>query len=132
MLSRNQNKHIKFLLTNRDRLLQDKMSLSDLKRIAANPYFGDLYELQRAIQKAKNQSVTPLVNLRKRIRALREVELRPEPLLNGHELIRLGAVKGPSLGQLAEEMYIAQLEVKLQTPQQAERWVRKWLKKHKN
>ena len=55
-----------------------------------------------------------MVNLRKRIKALGDVELRPKPLLNGHALIRLGAAQGPDLGQLAEEMYIAQLEGKLQ------------------
>ena len=135
-LSRSQNRHVKFLLTNRGRLLNDKMSLADLKIILAEPYFWDLYELQRAIQKAKVGSrkgigITPLVNLRKRIKALAGVELRPKPLLNGRELIRLGAVPGPGLGQLAEEMYIAQLEAKLQTAQQAGQWVQKWLRKHR-
>jgi hypothetical protein len=39
-------------------------------------------------------------------------------------------VPGPALGQLAEEMYIAQLEGTLQTAEQAEGWVKKWLQKH--
>jgi len=130
-LSRSQNKHIKFLLTNRGKLLDKKMSLAELKMILAEPYFWDLYELQRAIQKAMQESVAALVNLRKRIKALGDVELRPKPLLNGHDLIRLGAVPGPGLGQLAEEMYIAQLEGSLQTAKQAENWVLKWLQKHR-
>ena len=130
-LSRNQNKHIKFLLTNRGKLLDERMSLAELKKNLAEPYFWDLYELQRAIQKAQAASVTALVNLRKRIKALGDVELRPKPLLNGHDLIRLGAVPGPSLGQLAEELYIAQLEGNLQTPEQAELWAQKWLHKHR-
>ncbi|GAI27397.1 unnamed protein product, partial [marine sediment metagenome] len=53
------------------------------------------------------------------------------PLLDGHDLIRLGAVPGPGLGQLAEEMYIAQLEGKLQRKEQAKQWTQKWLKKHR-
>jgi len=130
-LSRNQNKHIKFLLTNRGKLLDERMSLAELKKFLAEPYFWDLYELQRAIQKAQAANVTALVNLRKRIKALGDVELRPKPLLNGHDLIRLGAVPGPSLGQLAEELYIAQLEGELQTQQQAVLWTQKWLHKHK-
>ncbi|MFQ6036777.1 MAG: hypothetical protein ACE5NM_13140, partial [Sedimentisphaerales bacterium] len=129
-LSRNQNKHIKFLLTNRDKLLK-QMSLAELKKILAEPYFWDLYELQRAIQKARAESVTALVNLRKRIKALGDIELKPRPLLNGHDLIRLGAVPGPALGQLAEELYIAQLEGQLQTPEQAQLWTQQWLKKHR-
>jgi poly(A) polymerase len=133
-LSRNRYKHIKFLLDNRGRLLDEQMSLADLKKILAEPYFRDLYELQRAIQKATiggRKSISPLLKLRKRIKALGDIELRPKPLLNGHELIRLGAVPGPSLGQLAEELYIAQLEGTLKTPQQAEQWAIKWLDKHK-
>lgn len=129
-LSRSQNKHVKFLLANRCKLLNKTMSLAELKLILAGPYFWDLYELQRAIQKSQNKSVATLVNLRKRIKALGDTELKPKPLLNGHDLIRLGAVPGPGLGQLAEEMYIAQLEGKLQTTQQASQWARKWLQRH--
>jgi len=133
-LSRSQNKHIKFLLANRGKLLDERMSLAGLKKILAEPYFRDLYELQRAIQKAESgggESIAPLISLRKRIKALGDVELRPKPLLNGHDLIRLGAVPGPGLGQLKEELYIAQLEGKLQTSQQAEQWAQRWLEKHK-
>ncbi|MBA7612982.1 CCA-adding enzyme [subsurface metagenome] len=134
-LSRSQNKHIKFLLSNRGTLLNERMSLAELKKILAEPYFWDLYELERAIQKAKQsldrKGGVALSKLRKRIKALGDVELRPKPLLNGHDLIRLGAVPGPSLGQLAEELYIAQLEGKLQTPQQAQQWAQKWLQKHR-
>ncbi len=134
MLSRSQNKHIKFLLNNRDKLLDERMSLAELKKIVAEPYFEDLYELQRAIQKVKGidgEGVAPLIKLRKRIRALGDAELKPKPLLNGHDLIRLGAASGPIVGQLAEEMYIAQLEGKVQTKEQAEKWVQKWLQRHR-
>ena len=132
-LSRNQTKHIRFLLDNRGRLLNEQMSLAELKKVLAEPYFRDLYEFQRAIQKAKGEgrgSLTPLTNLHKRIKALGDVELQPKPLLNGHDLIRLGAVPGPALGQLAEELYTAQLEGTLTTRDQAEQWTRRWLQKH--
>ncbi len=134
-LSRNRNKHIKFLLTNRGKLLEEQMSLAELKKVLVQPYFWDLYELQRAIQKAKGdgrKSIAALIALRKRINAIGDVELQPEPLLNGHDLIRLGAVPGPTLGQLAEEMYIAQLEGTLHSVERAERWAKKWLQKHSN
>jgi len=130
-LSRNQTKHIKFLLTNRGKLLNERISLAELKMTLAEPYFGDLYELQRAIQKAGRKSAGVLVNLRKRIKALGDIELRPKPLLDGHDLIRLGAVPGPALGQLAQEMYISQLEGKLQTAEQAKEWVHRWLQRHR-
>jgi tRNA nucleotidyltransferase/poly(A) polymerase len=130
-LSRNQTKHIRFLLSQRGKLLDEQMSLAQLKLMLAGPYFRDLYELQRAIQKACREPMGPLIRLRRRIRDLGDVELRPKPLLDGHDLIRLGAVPGPALGQLAEEMYIAQLEGNIQTAGEAEHWVRKWLQKHR-
>jgi len=129
-LSRNQNKHIKSLLVGRGKLLNDKMSLAELKKILAQPTFWDLYNLQKAIQKAQHESIGALISLRKRIKALGDVDLQPKPLLSGHDLIRLGAAPGPALGQLAEELYIAQLEGTLQTPQQAKEWARRWLQKH--
>ena len=133
-LSRNQNKHIKFLLTNRGKLLDERMSLAQLKKILAEPYFWGLYELQRAIQRSEGddgQGIAPLIRLRRRIKALGDIELQPIPLLNGHDLIRLGAVPGPALGQLAEEMYIAQLEGTLHTADQAGQWAKRWLQKRR-
>ena len=130
-LSRNQNKHIRFLLDNRGKLLRD-LSLAELKLLLSGPYFEDLFALQKAIQKASNQNIGPLTRLRRRIRQLKGVELKPKPLLNGHDLMALGAVPGPALGQLANEMYIAQLEGKLQSADQARQWAVKWLQAHKN
>jgi len=129
-LSKNQIKNIKFLLANRGKLLNDKMSLAELKMILAEPYFEDLYELQKAIQKAGKKSTTALLNLRKRIKSLGDIELKPKPLLNGHDLMKLGAVPGPALGQLARELYVTQLEGVVQTPKQAKLWTLKWLQKH--
>ncbi len=130
-LSRKQNKHIRFLLSNRGGLLNEEMSLAELKLVLAEPYFRDLYGLQRAIQKAEGAGLGALSKLRRRINALGDIELRPKPLLNGHDLIRLGAEPGPMVGQLAQEMYIAQLEVDIRTGKEAERWARKWLRKHR-
>ena len=133
-LSRNQTKHIKFLLADRGRLLNDKMSVAELKKTLVEPYFQDLFELQKVIQKTAGGgrgAMAALINLKKRINALGDVELKPKPLLNGHDLMRLGAVPGPALGQLMQELYVAQLEGKLRTPRQARYWAQKWLQKHK-
>jgi len=133
-LSRKQNHHVRFLLAHRDTLLAEKMSLSQLRRLVAEPYFSDLFELQKAILKSKpggNKGLAVLKIVQKRIDELNGIALKPEPLLDGHDLIRLGATSGPQLGQLAEEMYIAQLEQQLETKDQAQLWVKKWLKKHR-
>jgi len=130
-LSRNQTRHIGFLSDNRGKLLKE-MSLAELKMVLAEPCFDDLYALQKAIQKAAGLSIAPLIKLRRRISALGDIEFRPKPLLNGHELIRLGAEPGPTVGQLVREMYIAQLEGKLLSSEQAKQWVAKWLQAHKS
>ncbi len=132
-LSRDCTKHIWFLLTHRGRLLEDGMSLASLKRLLAQPYFWDLYELERAAQKARDdrEALAALGRLRRRVRSLRGINVKPRPLLNGHDLIRLGARPGPQIGQLAEELYIAQLEGHLHTSKQAEHWASEWLEKRR-
>lgn len=132
-LSGRQNKHLCFLLTHRGSLLDDEMSLARLKKLLAQPYFWDLYELERAAQKAEGdrQALAALARLCKRVRKLRGVNVKPKPLLNGHDLIRLGARPGPVLGQLAEELYVAQLEGQLHTPEQAAHWAAHWLRQHR-
>jgi len=130
--SRNQTKHLTFLLTHRGRLLDHEMSLASLKKLLAEPYFWDLYELERAVQKAAGDktALTALSRLRRRVRELRGVNVKPKALLNGHDLIRLGAAPGPQVGQLAEELYIAQLEGDLHNKTQAKQWARDWLTRH--
>jgi len=131
-LSRHQLKHLRFLLVHRGRLLEWDMPLARLKKLLAEPYFRDLYELDRAIQRATagNQGVVPLIKLRRRIRDLGNVEVKPKPLLDGHDLMHLGAVPGPALGQLVEELYVAQLEGDVRTREQAMRWATDWLRRH--
>jgi len=130
-LSRIQRKHVKFLLTHRGILLNEKMSLAQLKMLYAGRYFEDLYSLEWAIQKAMgrgSEGLAALRALRKRLKALGGVDLQPAPLVDGHDLMRLGAVPGPALGQLAGEVYAAQLEGDVNTAKQAEKWVRRWLR----
>jgi hypothetical protein len=71
--------------------------------------------------------MSSLDKIRRRVHALGNIELTPKPLLDGYELMRLGAEPGPSLGQLAEEMYVAQLEGNLKTAEEARQWARRRL-----
>ncbi len=129
-LSRNQLKYIEFLLKKRDFLLGG-LSLAQLKLIVSEPYFEDLYSLQKAIQKVKGESISALAAIRKRAKTLIGKELRPKPLLNGFELIGLGVEPGPQVGLVGRELYIEQLSERVATKQEAEIWVENWLKKHK-
>jgi poly(A) polymerase len=131
-LSRDNHKHIHFLLWHRGRLLDHAMPLAQLKKLLAQPYFWDLYELERAAHKAVGDkaALSRLARLRRRVGTLRGVEVKPKPLLNGHDLMHLGAVSGPALGQLTEELYVAQLEGHVQTPDEARQWAQSWLEQH--
>jgi tRNA nucleotidyltransferase/poly(A) polymerase len=129
-LSRHQSRHVRFLLDKRDYLVDATLSVAQLKLLLAEPFFWDLYELQRALLKAQHHSVGPLIRLRRRIRELGDIDYKPRPILNGHDLIRLGARPGPRLGQLLEELYIAQLEGQVHTKAQAETWAQEWFGRH--
>ena len=131
-LSTDRYKHIRFLLGHRGVLLDADMPLANLKKLMAKPYFLDLYELQRAIQRAEKKPVSALIKIKKRARALAGENLTPKPLLDGHELIALGAVPGPQVGELAEELYVEQLSGNLHTPHQAREWVKHWLESTQN
>ncbi len=131
-LSNDHLKHVRFLLQKRDVLMDADMAISKLKLLMHEPYFWDLLSLQKAIQEAKGEPDQPLRQIRKRAMEIDEKDIRPVPLLNGHELMSLGATPGPMVGQLSQEMYIAQLEGQLKTPKQAEEWCRTWLSQHKS
>ena len=130
-LSRNQMRHFEFLLDNRSVLLEEDMSLAKLKTIAAQPYFGDLQKLQKAVQKAGGKSISALNVINERLKALAGAELKPKPFLDGHELIRLGAVAGPQVGLLGQELYVEQLCERINSAGEARIWVMGWLDKHK-
>ncbi|MDH4201753.1 MAG: CCA tRNA nucleotidyltransferase [Phycisphaerae bacterium] len=131
-LSNDHLKHVRFLLEKRNVLLDAEMPISKLKLLLHEPYFWDLLTFQTAIQNAKNASTDTLETIQQRAEAMPEEAIRPKPLLNGHELIALGAAAGPMVGQLAQEMYIAQLEGQLKNKQAAEQWCQNWLEKHKS
>jgi poly(A) polymerase len=131
-LSNDHLKHIRFLLQKRDVLLDAEMPISKLKLLMHEPYFWDLLSLQNAIQGAKGESDQRLKQIRKRATDIDEKDVRPQPLLNGHELMSLGATPGPMVGQLSQEMYIAQLESHLKTKAQAKEWCQEWLGRHKS
>ena len=130
-LSNAHTRHLTFLLKNREILLDDFLPLSQLKMLAHEPYFWDLYNLQKAIQNVKGESLSALTRVKKRALELKGKNLRPKALLDGHELIGLGTQPGPMVGLVSQEMYIAQLGEEIKTKPQAKKWVADFLQKHK-
>jgi len=123
-LSGQQTRHVTYLLEHRGDLLNDSMSLADLKLLAGDPHCSDLLSFQTAIQLADQASLDAVTMFQHRVAALGDTPLRPKPLLNGHDLMALGVPAGPKLGQLAKTLYAAQLEDTVKTKAQAEQWIR--------
>jgi poly(A) polymerase len=129
-LSRDNTRHLAWLLEHRGRLLDARMGLAPLKRLLVSPFFRDLFDLQRAILCSHSIPQTPLNILQRRIGALKGVDLAPKPILNGHDILALGAAPGPMVGRIAEDLYVAQLSDRIHTPHQARQFVQDWLATH--
>ena len=86
--------------------------------------------LMRCHLRATGQSTGIIQQLRHQILNLGDEPIAPAKLLNGHDLIALGATPGIMVGQLDQELYLAQLEGEVKTTSQAQKWVRHWLNKH--
>jgi len=125
--SRSQVRHLRFLLEHRGVLTGPGLTKGQLRLLMGQPYFWDLYALQKAIERAKKADLGPLVRVRRMIRELAGVEIRPKPLLDGHDLMRLGIEPGPALGRIAERLYMAQLEGQIKDKDQARQLVLQWL-----
>lgn len=124
-------KQVHWLIKNRDELTVNlPFSKGRLKQWLAEPLFETLMSLTQSYLRSRNESLSALRRIRAQIRELGEEPVSPERLLDGHELIRLGATSGPMVGQLAEELYLAQLENEISIKSQAKSWVLKWLAAH--
>ncbi len=99
------------------------LSKGRLKLWLANEWFSDLLNLVWACHVREGKDTGLLDELRCQIADLGDEEIKPVALLNGNDLISLGLEPGPKLGQLFEQMYLAQLEGELVTQDQARQWV---------
>jgi len=106
------------------------MSKGQLKQWLAEPLFESLRQLNRVYIKSVSGSEAKLRQLSHQIKQLGDEPIAPPRLLNGHELIQSGATPGPMVGQLAEELYLAQLENQVKTKADAQTWVAQWLIRH--
>jgi tRNA nucleotidyltransferase/poly(A) polymerase len=130
--SNNLRKQVCWLLENHETLLDAiPMSRGRLKQWLAMPLFDTLVQLNRAYLKATLGSREKLRILRRQIEELGDEPVAPPRLLNGLDLIRLGATPGPMVGQLVEELYLTQLENEVSNKTEAHAWVQKWLACHK-
>jgi poly(A) polymerase len=81
----------------------------ELHRLDCLAGSGDLSNWEFVVEKRKELALEPL----------------PEaPLLRGRDLLRLGFVPGPRMGEILEEVEEKRLEGALKSAEEAERWVK--------
>jgi tRNA nucleotidyltransferase/poly(A) polymerase len=120
-----------WLVENRGQLLElIPLSKGRLKQWLAKPLFEPLCRLIQAHLQARDLPLTPLRQLKKQIKEIEAEPISPRRLLDGHELIRLGATAGPMVGRLTQELYLAQLENHITTKTAAQKWVKNWIVQH--
>lgn len=102
-----------------------KMRLSTLKRFLAEDGIDELLELCRIDALSSNGDLGYYEFCQRKLAELGQEEVRPDPLLRGRDLIRLGYAPGPAFSAMLRAVEEAQLEGELRTPGEAMDWVRR-------
>lgn len=100
-----------------------QMRLSTLKRFMAKPTFQEEMKLHRADCMASHKDLTHWRFLRKKMKELPKEEIKPKPLINGHDLMALGYPEGPGIGMILKAVEERQLEKELNSRSEALAWV---------
>jgi len=87
-----------------------QMRQARLKRLFAHDGFDELAELWRADCLASGGTAEPYDALMVRYRAMGRQEVRPTPLISGHDLLSMGLEAGPVFRKILDRVYDAQLE----------------------
>ncbi len=96
-----------------------EMKRSTLKRLFSSPHFDVLAEVKRADQLGTMKPARDYRLLMRLRRDLQREELKPDPLLRGKDLLKLGMPPGPDMGRVLAALYEAQLEGEITDHQQA-------------
>ncbi|MBN2055806.1 CCA tRNA nucleotidyltransferase [bacterium] len=104
-----------------------KMKLSTLKRFLAQPDFPLLLELHRLDRLSGNGALDDWEYAAQVRERLSEEELRPVPLVSGHDLLALGVAPGPELGKLLEVIREKQLNGEMEGREEALAYVKQAL-----
>jgi tRNA nucleotidyltransferase/poly(A) polymerase len=118
--SRRSREHVVSLVENHMRFLDvTRMRESTLKRFLRLPDFEDHLRLHRADCLSSNRNLGNWESVVRRREEIGEEDLRPRPLVTGHELMELGYTKGPELGEELRRLEELQLDGNICTKAQA-------------
>ncbi len=86
------------------------MRESTLKRFLAMPYFEYHLKLHLADCLASHGSTEAYDFVKRKLNELKEEEIKPTPILSGHDLIEMGYTPGPIFSKILNSLEEAQLE----------------------
>ena len=89
-----------------------QMRVSTLKRLLARPTFAEELELHRIDCSSSHGQLDIHAFLTAKLSELSQEEIKPKPLLTGHDLQQLGAQPGPEMGRILHQLMDEQLEGK--------------------
>jgi poly(A) polymerase len=101
-----------------------RMKASTLKRFFRLENFAEHLTLHRMDCMAAHRNLDLWEFARNRFASLSEEEVRPKPLLTGHDLIEAGYAPGPLFKNILQVIEDAQLEEQISTPDEALNLVR--------
>lgn len=102
-----------------------QMRLSTLKRFMGLATFPEQLKLHRADCLASHKDLSNWRFLQRKLKQLTPKEIKPKPLITGHDLLRLGYREGPLIGTILRSVEEKQLEKELRSKEEALAWAQK-------
>ncbi|MBU1862217.1 MAG: CCA tRNA nucleotidyltransferase [Candidatus Omnitrophica bacterium] len=108
-----------------------RMRIGKLKRMMSLDTFNDELALHRIDCLASHGMLDNYEFLIRKQEEFKEEDLKPKPLVNGHDLIGLGFEPGPLFKEILDEAWTLQLEHEITTRDEGIAWVKKQYEKDK-
>jgi poly(A) polymerase len=122
--SNDETEQILALIENHMRFGQTlQMSQSTLKKFMRLPRFEEHLELHRLDCESSNRNLSAYDFLRGKLRDMPQEEIRPAPLVRGHDLIAAGYKPGPRFKEILGAIEDGQLEGRLHSREDAMQFV---------
>ena len=95
------------------------MRPSTLKRLFQSPHFATLAEVHRADLLGSSMTDADYRYVARQLRKMSAEEIRPAPLVTGHDILKLHLAAGPAIGRVLRALYDEQLDGRLKHRQAA-------------
>ena len=100
------------------------MRESTLKKFMQRGTFETELEQHRIDCLASHGDLSNWRFLRKKVKTMSREEIKPVPLLNGHDLLTLGVAEGPKIGRILRALEEQQLEGEIRSREEALIWAK--------